>query len=248
MFKLLVLVATASCTFAAPSSDLSWRIVGGNKAPDGSFPYQISLRGLFDSHSCGGSIINENWILTAAHCVEGSLAATLTVVVGSNKLNSGGVKYKISKAIYHENYDGYLIKNDVAVLKLAKPLEFNSDVQPIPLADSDIGGDADCVLSGWGTTSYPGNVPNDLQYINLKTLTVEDCQQRQAPNEVFDSQVCTLTQKGEGACHGDSGGPLVSGGKQIGIVSWGRPCGIGYPDVFTRVSSFREWINKNINE
>ncbi|XP_017782137.1 PREDICTED: chymotrypsin-1-like [Nicrophorus vespilloides] len=248
MFRFVVLVATLACAFAAPSADadLSWRIVGGSKAPAGAFPYQISLRGIFGGHSCGGSIINDQWILTAAHCVQGSSPSSLNVVVGSNQLNAGGEKYKVSKVIYHENYDSSAIKNDVAVLKLEKPLTFSKTVQPIPLASSSIGANEDCVLSGWGTTTYPGNTPNDLQFINLKTLSVKDCQERQAPNPVFDSQVCTFTQKGQGACHGDSGGPLVAGGKQIGIVSWGRPCGIGYPDVFTRVYSFLSWIEKNI--
>ncbi|XP_017775824.1 PREDICTED: chymotrypsin-1-like [Nicrophorus vespilloides] len=226
MIKFVILVATLGCAFAA-SADLDWRIVGGEKAEDGAFPYQISLRS-YGSHSCGGSIINENWILTAAHCVQGASASSMSVVVGSNKLSAGGESYKVSKAIYHEN-------------------KFNEKVQPINLADNSIGGGEDCVLSGWGRTSYPGSAPNDLQFIHLKTVSVDDCKDRQRPNPVYDSQVCTFTKRGEGACHGDSGGPLVSGGKQIGIVSWGRPCAVGYPDVFTRVYSFLDWINQNIS-
>lgn len=172
-------------------------------------------------------------------------ANSVTVVAGSNTLNSGGTRYSIQRIIVHPQYDSFNIRNDIALLRTSSPIEFTNLVQPVALESNDVGGGVDCVLSGWGTTSYPGSIPNNLQFINLKTITVAQCQSAQSPNPVYDTQVCTFTRSGEGACHGDSGGPLVSGGRQIGVVSWGRPCGIGYPDVFTRVSSFLSWINSN---
>lgn len=109
-------------------------------------------------------------------------------------------------------------------------------------------GGEDSVLVGWGTTSYPGSTPNKLQRIDLKTLSLEECK-KQAIMPVYDKQVCTLTKRGEGACHGDSGGPLVGPNQaQIGIVSWGNPCARGSPDVFTSVASYNSWIDKKIEQ
>ena len=82
----------------------------------------------------------------------------------------------------------------------------------------------------------------------MRTLTNEDCKAKHLPgnaNAVRDSNICTYTREGEGACMGDSGGPLVVDGEQAGIVSWGIPCGVGYPDAFTRVSFYRDWIKEN---
>ena len=95
----------------------------------------------------------------------------------------------------------------------------------------------------------PGSVPNHLQTIQLSTITNADCRARHTvanANMVFDHKICTFTQTGQGACRGDSGGPLVVGNTQIGIVSWGIPCGRGFPDAFDRVSSHRAWILSQI--
>lgn len=170
------------------------------------------------------------------------------MVVGSTTLNSGGDTYKISKIRAHKRYNPSLITNDIAFLILASPIELSDCIRPIELETNDIGGGEDAVLSGWGTTSYPGAVPNDLQFIDLKTISNEECKSSLGIYPpILNSNICTLTQRGEGACHGDSGGPLVVNGKQVGVVSWGRPCAVGYPDVFTRVSSFLDWIAKDSN-
>ncbi|KAF2892689.1 hypothetical protein ILUMI_13486 [Ignelater luminosus] len=227
---------------------LDWRIVGGSDAPNCTFPYQVSLRNAFGDHNCGGSIISPTVILTAAHCVVYTPPSLVSVVVGSTTLDSGGDKYKVSKIKVHKDYNSGLIKNDIALLILASPIELSDCIQPIELETEDVGGGDDAVLSGWGTTSFPGLVPNNLQFINLTTISNDECKSSLGGfPPVLDSNICTFTQRGEGACHGDSGGPLAVNGKQAGIVSWGRPCGIGYPDVFTRVSFYSDWISENSN-
>ncbi|XP_069354104.1 uncharacterized protein [Maniola hyperantus] len=219
------------------------RIVGGEDAPEGGAPYQASLRSLFNSHFCGGSIISNRWILTAAHCTVGQSAFSIKVVVGTNSLTSGGDKYSVEKIIVHEKYNSMLISNDVSVVRVATEIEFNDLVQPIALPDSNTEGGADLILTGWGRISYPGNLPNKLQIIELSALSVADCQKIYTNvNQVYDTQICSLTKAGEGACHGDSGGPLVEDGKVVGVVSWGVPCAKGYPDVYTRVFAFKDWI------
>ncbi|KAJ2946648.1 hypothetical protein O0L34_g12705 [Tuta absoluta] len=219
------------------------RIVGGEDAPDGRVPYQVSLRSIFNSHFCGGSILSKRFVLTAAHCTVGDSPLNIKVVVGTNSLLVGGDAYSVEEIIVHENYDGQLIMNDVSLLRLTEDIQFNQKVQPIGLPGNNTAGGAALLLSGWGRTSYPGVLPTRLQMINLTALSVESCQQiYNGINPVFASQICSLTRSGEGACHGDSGGPLVENNKVVGIVSWGMPCAVGFPDVYTRVYSFRDWI------
>ncbi|OWR49200.1 putative serine-type enodpeptidase [Danaus plexippus plexippus] len=226
------------------------RIVGGENAPVGSAPHQASLRSIFGSHFCGGSIISKRWILTAAHCTVGQSTFTIKVVVGTNSLTSGGEKYSVEKIIVHEDYDGGEIINDVSVVKVSTDIEFTDLVQPIQLPKTDTAEGAVLTLTGWGRTSYPGSLPDRLQVISLIALSVNQCQQIYkgiVSSNVYDTQICSLTKSGEGACHGDSGGPLVEGDKVVGIVSWGVPCARGYPDVYTRVYSFKDWILSKTN-
>ncbi|XP_068629132.1 chymotrypsin-2-like [Battus philenor] len=253
LLYLIFTVFTISTThgYVLPFAEFysSPRIVGGEDAPDGAIPYQASLRSVYNSHFCGGSIISERYILTAAHCTIGKTPQTMTVVVGTNSLLAGGYHYPIEKIIVHEQYDGNLIKNDVSLIKLSNEIEFNSHVQPIQLPEKDTEAGAELLLSGWGRLSYPGVLPVQLQMINLLALGVGECQNiYQLINPVYDTQICSLTKRGEGACHGDSGGPLVEDHKVVGIVSWGMPCARGYPDVYTRVFAFKNWIEENMSE
>ncbi|XP_014360164.2 chymotrypsin-1 [Papilio machaon] len=223
------------------------RIVGGTKAPNGSAPYQVSLRWFGVRHFCGASIITSRVILTAAHCVDRMKPQYFMAIVGTNQLRSGGTPYPIRKFVRHEDYDDQVIKNDIAVLFTLMEMRLGGDVDAVELNHEPVMPGEKLLLTGWGTTSYPGKAPNDLMMLELNAISFEDCQEAHKNiNPVFDSQICALTKEGEGACHGDSGGPLVREGRQVGVVSWGIPCAKGKPDVYTKVESFMDWIEKTL--
>lgn len=153
------------------------KIIGGSDASDGGFPYQASLRS-WGSHFCGGSILNERWILTAGHCVSGSVyccrinimkklllllfipniysqnGKRVTVVVGTNLLSNGGDSYHVEKLLSHENYDPLAIRNDIGLVQVSDDIVFGPKVQPVALPIDDFTDFYhNAVLSGWGRIS-----------------------------------------------------------------------------------------------
>ncbi|KAK4872346.1 hypothetical protein RN001_014375 [Aquatica leii] len=224
-----------------------WKIIGGGFATEGEFPYQISFR-INGKHGCGGSILNANTVLTAAHCII-TTPESMQVVTGTNLISENGDVYDVRSFTKHENYDANKFINDIALLHISSNIKYSDLVQPIAVGIDEIGVNVECVLSGWGLTSYPGSVSTFLRYIRLKTISNKVCAEKHASSKypITDDEICTYTRKGEGFCQGDSGGPLVFNQQQIGIVSWGKACAIGFPDVFTRVSAYYDWITENLH-
>lgn len=247
-----VLVALLAVALATPVPDAlrAGRIVGGGTVALGVLPYQVSLRTNANFHFCGGSIINNRWALSAAHCTIGRAQNAVRVVVGTVLLNSGGIAHQSSRIVNHPSYNSNQISNDVSVVQTASTIAFNVNVQPIALGATQIGAVA-AVVSGWGGTTVNGGAsPNQLQGLNTRTITNAECRTRHTAQNaafVFDHKICTFTQAGQGICQGDSGGPLVSGGAVIGTVSWNIPCARGWPDAYDRVSHFRTWILNTIS-
>ncbi|CRL02608.1 CLUMA_CG015755, isoform A [Clunio marinus] len=254
MFRqLFVLVAIFAVSFATPVANvyerkelIEGRIVGGTNAPLGRFPYQVSLRTTANFHFCGGSIINNRWVLSAAHCTVGRGATSIRVLVGTVTLNSGGVSHTSSRIVNHPNYNANTIANDVSVVQTGTTIGFNANVGAAALGSAHVGGGVSAIVTGWGGTTVSGGPsPNNLQQLTTTTLTNADCRARHTANNrdfVFDHKICTFTRSGQGICQGDSGGPLATGNTVIGIVSWNIPCARGFPDAFDRVSSHRSWI------
>lgn len=218
----------------------------------GQFPHQVSIQekekisGRW-RHNCGGSILNSRYILTAAHCVVGVGPEEMQVVVGSNKLDQPGEAYPVQKLIPNDDYHALSFDYDTGLILLGKNISFNELVQPVELSKEILSGGEEVVLSGWGSTEVEGEFPNDLQFINLKVLDQETCQEQIIFPKLNDGHICTSTKTGEGACFGDSGGCLLHKGKCCGIVNFGTPCAIGYPDVFARISHYLEWINSQMD-
>ncbi|XP_032671105.1 serine protease 53-like [Odontomachus brunneus] len=218
-------------------------IVGGNIAYPGQFPHQVSIRE-DDEHICGGTIISSTHIVTAAHCISSLIfVPDLTVRTGTNNVDSGGQVHKVKCAQIHPQYDSRGHKNDIAVLTLASPMSFNSQQVSIPLASKDYAnGKNHAIVSGWGQLGANSGSPTMLQYVDVRMLSYDECQEDH-PSTSF-KQICTYNSYGKGLCMGDSGGPLIFNDQLVGVVSWGIPCAVGRTDVFTSVYYYRDWIRE----
>lgn len=164
--KTINLICLALCVVVAVADtkfdifELDPRIVGGEDAEVGQFPYQVSLRSkLSRSHFCGGSILSSRFIITAAHCSQGYNGKPQYVyaVVGALHLSSGGVVVELNKITPHENYDQSKIRNDVSLIRTAEEIVFTDYIQPIALPTQDIG-ESEVLLSGWGRTSVSPHI------------------------------------------------------------------------------------------
>merc|ERR1712212_1230680 len=233
------------------------RIVGGEEAPLHEFPWQISLRNL-GSHICGGSIINSNQVITAAHCVEGALPVMDSVVAGAHHrlLEAGHQKRRIKSMEAHEEHNKPRFNNDVAIITVTEPFDFSDpNVQPIDmfsLDDAEIPAETVCNVTGWGLLYGDpfGRPPNALQWIQLPLVSAVDCADMfNGDATITDGMVCAGSN-GHTTCNGDSGGPLVCPdeagvGKLAGLVSFGHS-GCTSAGVFTKVSFYQDWIQDRL--
>lgn len=224
------------------------RIVGGATASPGQFPYQVSLRTPANAHFCGGSIINNHWILSAAHCTINRNIDNTVIVAGAHSRLSGGVTFPLADIINHPDYHAPTIAWDVCVLRTTSAISYNNLISPIALGSHFVAGGVMAVVSGWGLLSSPGSLANELQFVHVQTWNNPACVTAlgASGSMVFDHKICAGGIEGQGVCSADSGGPLVVGNYQVGVVSWGVPCARGFPDGYDRVQSHFEWIMRYV--
>lgn len=233
---------------------LGTRIVGGESAPISVAPFQVGLvtlpaRNIYQSQFCGGTILSSRWILTAAHCVEDLYASRLGVLAGTNYLPEGPLASYVAPVksiVLHPGYDSLTFTNDIALLELKKPLRLvNSIREPAQLPSENHSEFDGGQISGWGTLSYLGERPHELQIGTVSGVSDADCS---VSYDTYDREamICAASS-GVDSCQGDSGGPLalrIDGAWEIvGIVSFGNGCAGRDPGVYTRVASFDDWIS-----
>jgi trypsin len=247
----LALAALASTVVAVPAPQQNQEIVGGEAAVAGDFPFIVSLQ-RSGSHFCGGTLVNANTVVTAAHCSVGQSAGSVQVRAGSLKRNSGGTLVSVSRIIVNPSYNANLYNNDVAIWKLATSIPATNGVGYATLAasGSDPAAGSTSQTAGWGTTSSGGSsLPVDLRKVTVPIVSRTTCQSNYGASSVTTAMVCAgLTQGGKDSCQGDSGGPLVDASKTlIGIVSWGAGCAApNAPGVYARVGALRSFIDANL--
>lgn len=249
------------------------RIVGGEDAYDGEFPWVASVR-LYGQHFCGGTIIHRRWVVTAAHCLRSKAPHYFTVRVGEYNVRKPEKDHdtqdiRLSRYVVHPQYSiPKRYNNDIALLQLSRDIEFNRYVIPIclPNATTDLAGKTGTV-AGWGnvkdvdndvmSSSLPGLRKDVLQKVNVPLLTNNVCNSWYAKAGKFvqlqDSQICAGYAEGKkDACQGDSGGPLMYSNESqyllIGVISAGFGCARPLlPGLYTRVSTYLSWISKYVD-
>jgi len=233
------------------------RVVGGWEATE-VVPWIVSLvytgRDIPTLKFCGGSIINESWVLTAAHCVIGMAPSEFFIIAGVIDLEwtAGGQGRSIKKIKMHNRYNDSSLINDIALLKLQSPLVLNNDVAVIDLAnEADPEEDGqEYTIAGWGNTvAYTYDYPTFLNVLDGVPHYKKNRCKKRYPLWIVSTKkhICAGNHEGLNLGYGDSGGPLWmkvnSTPLLYGISSWGL---YNEPDVYTRVSFYRRWIEKRI--
>ncbi|XP_070823422.1 trypsin-1-like [Chaetodon trifascialis] len=236
----LVFLLLIGAAFAAEDD----KIVGGYECARHSQPHQVSLNSGY--HFCGGSLVNENWVVSAAHCYK----SRVEVRLGEHniRVNENTEQFiRSSRVIRHPRYSSYNINNDIMLIKLSKPAVFNQYVQPVALPTSCAPAGTMCTVSGWGETESSTVDGNKLQCLQIPILSDSVCRSSY-PGKITDAMFCAgYLEGGKDSCQGDSGGPVICNGQLQGVVSWGYGCAErNLPGVYAKVCVFTDWLQSTM--
>ncbi|MGH9139345.1 MAG: DUF1986 domain-containing protein, partial [Acidimicrobiales bacterium] len=255
----LVAAVTVTGLAVVPAAPAA-AIVGGQEADAGEWPWQVAI--IVDgAQYCGGVLVTEDAVLTAAHCTDGVDAGDMLIVAGTVDLDDGDAQRReVVDVRQHEDYDDITTENDISVLRLSEPMELSDTVAAATIPDAEteaeITEEGDpAFVTGFGATDENGPPSDVLLEAEVDVYDDEHCEDNydRDGDEVFgETQVCAgIDAGGVDSCYGDSGGPLVAptpdGGVfyLIGLVSWGAGCGVPErPTIHTQVTQFVDWLGE----
>lgn len=261
-FWLLLLVSGVPTSPRLEEEQLegSSKIFNGHTSVPGQFPYTVLLHitRATSMAICGGSILSNVWILTAAHCA--ATARHVDVHLGAQSLNNFSeqnrviVPANLSATIIHSGYIQWLALNDLALLRLSVAVQFTTNIQPVrlPSDNGDLFVGRTVVATGWGRMyNQAEQNANQMQWAKLNVITNADCLRYLSPLSVRDNALCAQGSLGESVCSGDSGGPLVLDTDRrtlVGVTSFGHRlgCDLGFPQGFMRINRFLTWVRRHV--
>ncbi|XP_022222983.2 trypsin-1 [Drosophila obscura] len=239
-------------------ANIQKRIVGGQETEVHQYPWVAML--LYGGRFyCAASLLNDQFLLTASHCVYGFRRERISVrLLDHNRKMSHTQKIdrNVAEVITHPKYNARNYDNDIAIIKLDEPVQFNEVLHPVcmPTPGRSFKGETG-IVTGWGALKVGGPTSDTLQEVQVPILSQDACRKSRYGNKITDNMLCGgYDEGGKDSCQGDSGGPLhivASGTREhqiAGVVSWGEGCAkSGYPGVYARVNRYGTWI-KNLTK
>ena len=250
------------------------RIINGMEAKSAEFPWQVAVSSrnddLFQGQYCGGTVVHERWIVTAAHCFDPDETQTFVAAGIVDLSNPQGVQLRqVASWTLHPDYDEFTFDNDVALLELTSPIDMTAcgdrcqtiDILTPQTAPTHMPLGTSALISGWGNRIQGFNeeeefdAPHRLEWASVSIL---DCLNSTDydPADITGNMFCAGSASApfRDACQGDSGGPLVvprtdgTGFVLAGVVSWGTGCGVeDFPGVYARIANYDGWIRSVTN-
>ncbi|CAI5776067.1 serine protease 56 [Podarcis lilfordi] len=237
------------------------KIVGGSKAWPGAWPWLVSVR-LNGELMCGGVLVGDAWVLTAAHCFTGSRnELAWSVVLGDydlTKPDEGERVVPVSRILSHPKFNPKTFHNDVALLELSNPVTPSAWVTPVCLPEQpmELATGMPCYIIGWGSLYEDGPGADVVMEAQVPILAQDICRGALGRQLFTSAMFCAgFLSGGVDSCQGDSGGPLTCWDPLseryvlYGITSWGDGCGErGKPGVYTRVAAFTDWVHQQMEK
>ncbi|XP_041795892.1 coagulation factor IX [Chelmon rostratus] len=228
------------------------RIVGGVLEERGGSPWQVLVRRSDGYGFCGGTLVSDQWVVSAAHCLDEAADHVTIGDFDKQRPDPGEQRIKIQRVIIHPHFHSFTFDSDIALLYLARPVVRGPTVVPACLPDPHLSkyllkeGNRG-VVTGWGLTRYLGRSSRFLRKVTLPVVSYKDCT-ASTEQVITDNMFCAgYLQVSMDACSGDSGGPFVVHYRGTwfltGVVSWGEKCAAkGKYGVYTRLGNFLNWI------